>query len=262
MTETKEMLGDKVYNFFLSKGAEYLICLLLIVITSLGGVDIFKAVIDDTLAYWTKDQALKGFLCVASVVWVIISIGLPWNHKNLTYYSNAEIREEEYYKIILNIAFFYFICVYTYCGFESKDFRPEALSSVLCGIAMIFVYHFRKNYILENMFSIRPIHYSTEYLDYINRKIPDDEPHLEIGQSMLVSLKEMPRNEKEKNEVEIKNPNTPDNPAMICKINNRALANKLREGGCELNVKLFEIGDYGRVTLEMFLDCNEEITAK
>ena len=68
--------------------------------------------------------------------------------------------------------------------------------------------------------------------------------------------------EKEEKEVEIKNPNTPDNPAMICKINNRVLANKLREGGCELKVKLLEIKDYGWVTLEMFLDCNEEITAK
>ena len=71
---------------------------------------------------------------------------------------------------------------------------------------MCFVYFSRKEYILKNMFSIKPIHYIAEYLDYTNRKILDDEPHLEIGQSMLVSLKKIPRNEEEKKEVEIRNP--------------------------------------------------------
>ena len=259
-----QILYHKLYSFFTTKGVELLIYLLIILAT-------FKGVVNDhifirvTFTDWTKLQVLLVFLGYVSLVWVIISIWYPWKHINLTDNLNAEIRKEPSYReqLLLNAL----VCGIMILALQFSDELPRrwefnTATSIIIGGFMCNVYFSRKEYILKNMFSIKPIHYIAVYLDYINRKILDDEPHLEIGQSMLVSLKEMPRNEKEEKEVEIKNPNTPNNPAMICKINNRVLANKLREGGCELKVKLLKTESYGVVTLEMFLDCNEEITAK
>ncbi|MDG1720181.1 MAG: hypothetical protein P8I31_02900 [Bacteroidia bacterium] len=259
-----QILYHKLYSFFTTKGVELLIYLLIIVAT-------FKGVVNDqgriagSLADWTKGQVLFVIFSYVLVVWVIISMLYPWKHKNLTDYTNAKIRKAPSYRKLLLLRALYFAVMMSFLYFSDDTDMPMELNTVFSlflGILMCFVYFSRKKYILENMFSIKPIHYIAEYLDYINRKILDDEPHLEIGQSMLVSLRKIPRNEEEEEEVEIRNPNTPNSPALICKINNRVLADKLREGGCELKVKLFEIGDYGRVTLEMFLDCDEEIKAK
>lgn len=91
-----------------------------------------------------------------------------------------------------------------------------------------------------------------KYQDYINHKIADDEPHLTINQNFDVSLKSLPRNDSEKNLIEIKNPNTPINPALVYKIEDKDLADALRNGFV-LRAKLIEIKEEGNLEIELSL---------
>jgi hypothetical protein len=91
-----------------------------------------------------------------------------------------------------------------------------------------------------------------KYEDYLKYKIPDDEPHLNINQYFDVKLKSLPRNASEKNLIEIKNPNTPINPALVHKIEDKDLAQALRDG-YELRAKLIEIKEEGNLEIEMWL---------
>jgi hypothetical protein len=91
-----------------------------------------------------------------------------------------------------------------------------------------------------------------KYQDYINHKIADDEPHLTINQNFDVSLKSLPRNDSEKNLIEIKNPNTPINPALVYNIKDKDLADALRDGYV-LKAKLIEIKEEGNLEIEFSL---------
>jgi hypothetical protein len=91
-----------------------------------------------------------------------------------------------------------------------------------------------------------------KYEDYINHKIVDDEPHLTINQYFDVNLKSLPRNSSEKNVTQIKNPNTPINPVLVYKIEDKDLADAIREGYI-LKVKLVEIKEEGNLEIELSL---------
>jgi hypothetical protein len=91
-----------------------------------------------------------------------------------------------------------------------------------------------------------------KYQDYINHKIADDEPHLTINQNFDVSLKSLPRNDSEKNLIEIKNPDTPINPALVYNIKDKDLADALRDGYV-LKAKLIEIKEEGNLEIELSL---------
>ena len=91
-----------------------------------------------------------------------------------------------------------------------------------------------------------------KYQDYINHKIADDEPHLTINQNFDVSLKSLPRNDSEKNLIEIKNPDTPINPALVYKIEDKDLADTLRNGYI-IKAKLIAIKEEGNLEIELSL---------
>jgi hypothetical protein len=91
-----------------------------------------------------------------------------------------------------------------------------------------------------------------KYQDYINHKIADDEPHLTINQNFDVNLKSLPRYDSEKNLIEIKNPNTPVNPSLVYKIEDKDLAQTLRDGYV-LKAKLIEIKEEGNLEIELWL---------
>ena len=96
------------------------------------------------------------------------------------------------------------------------------------------------------------IRLQVKYQDYLNNKIVDDEPHLTINQNFDVSLKSLPRNDSEKNLIEIKNPNTPINPALVYKIEDKDLADDLRIGYV-LRAKLIAIKEKGNLEIELSL---------
>jgi hypothetical protein len=91
-----------------------------------------------------------------------------------------------------------------------------------------------------------------KYEDYLKNRISDDEPHLTINQNFDVSLKSLPRNDSEKNLIEIKNPNTPINPALVYNIKDKDLADALRDGYV-LKAKLIEIKEEGNLEIELSL---------
>lgn len=105
------------------------------------------------------------------------------------------------------------------------------------------------SYIMYKGHSLRM---DAKYQDYINHKIVDDEPHLTINQNFDISFKSIPRNDSEKNLIEIKNPNTPINPALVYKIKDKFLANFLRDGFV-LSAKLIEIKENGNLEIELSL---------
>ena len=90
-----------------------------------------------------------------------------------------------------------------------------------------------------------------KYEDYINHKIADDEPHLTINQYFDVNLKSLPRNSSEKDLIEIKNLNTPINPALVYKIEDGELAQLIRDSYV-LNAKLIEIKEEGSLEIELW----------
>jgi hypothetical protein len=141
------------------------------------------------------------------------------------------------------------------------------LSSNLISLEFECFYHCFIHYVIINVYLKRnkvldsyPVEFLKsnklriieKYQDYINHKIVDDEPHLTINQYFDVSLKSLPRDSYEKDSIEIKNPNAPMIPALVCKINDEDLAKTLRSGYV-LKAKLIEIKEEGNLEIELSL---------
>lgn len=94
-----------------------------------------------------------------------------------------------------------------------------------------------------------------EYFDYKNGNIPDDEPHLIINQEFSVTMKELPRNKDEENEIFIYNSNTPASPAFVTKICDSGLAELLRADYI-LKTRLTSIKKHGELEIMMWLEKN------
>jgi len=105
------------------------------------------------------------------------------------------------------------------------------------------------SYIMYKGYSLRM---DAKYQDYLNHKIVDDEPHLTINQNFDISFKSIPRNDSEKELIEIKNPNAPIHPAIVHKIKDEFLANWLRDGYV-LRAKLIAINEEGNLEIELSL---------
>ncbi len=88
------------------------------------------------------------------------------------------------------------------------------------------------------------------YEDYINKKINDDEPHLNLNQSFEFTVKKLPRNESEKNTIEISNNNTPNNSALIARIEDCGLASAIRNGDV-IKSRLVSIGEFAKLEIEI-----------
>jgi hypothetical protein len=101
-----------------------------------------------------------------------------------------------------------------------------------------------------NMLSLRM---NVKYEDYINHKIVDDEPHLKVNQFLKPLKKEYPRTSEEKKTIEIRNYETPANPALVTKIVDFGLS-KIIDDGYDLKVRVVAIKDYGELEIEMWLD--------
>lgn len=129
-------------------------------------------------------------------------------------------------------------------------------------VHLIIFYIIKNHHSTLNSFPIKfmksnSLRIIVKYQDYLNNKIVDDEPHLTINQNFDVSLKSLPRNDSEKILIEIKNPNTPINPALVYNIKDKDLADALRDGYV-LKAKLIEIKEEGYLEIEMWLDDNHK----
>jgi hypothetical protein len=138
------------------------------------------------------------------------------------------------------------------------DILPEELTIQFNPVTHAVIYYLISRWkSLRNSFPVNfmksnSLRLIVKYQDYINHKIADDEPHLTINQNFDVSLKSLPRNDSEKNLIEIKNPDTPINPALVHKIKDKDLADALR-GGYELRAKLIAIKEEGNLEIELSL---------
>ena len=140
----------------------------------------------------------------------------------------------------------------------NSDITKEGLVLVMLFFINIWIYFIilnrteeLKSFPVEFVKSSK-IRLQVKYQDYLNNKIVDDEPHLTINQNFDVSLKSLPRNDSEKNLIEIKNPNTPINPALVYKIEDKDLADDLRIGYV-LRAKLIAIKEKGNLEIELSL---------
>jgi len=89
-----------------------------------------------------------------------------------------------------------------------------------------------------------------EYEDYINKRIIDDEPHLYLNQSFEFQLKNLPRNDSEKNTIEIRNNHTPVNSALVARIEDYGLANAIRNGSV-IKSRLVSIREFANLEIEI-----------
>lgn len=81
-----------------------------------------------------------------------------------------------------------------------------------------------------NLMKKRNLRLLFNYDDYTNGRISDDEPHLIEYQYFELSIKHLPRNMKERKLIEIRNNNTPNNSALIARIEDFGLAEAIRSG--------------------------------
>jgi hypothetical protein len=91
-----------------------------------------------------------------------------------------------------------------------------------------------------------------KYTDYVNKKIVDDAPHLEVGQEFDVVLNPSPRSQKEKIQVQIRNSETPNFPALVTEFHYPDLHKAITDA--EKNqerfvIKLLEVFPNGKVLL-------------
>jgi hypothetical protein len=156
---------------------------------------------------------------------------------------------------------FIFLFVYLLTYFNFLELEIEKLEKLYfyhhCFIHTVIILVFVwRNTVLESypveFLKSNKLRIIEKYQDYINHKIADDEPHLTINQYFDVSLKSLPRNTYEKDSIEIKNPNAPMIPALVCKINDEDLAETLRSGYV-LKAKLIEIKEEGNLEIELSL---------
>jgi hypothetical protein len=98
---------------------------------------------------------------------------------------------------------------------------------------------------------------NVKYEDYINHKIVDDEPHLKVNQFLMPLKKEYPRTSEEKETIELRNYETPANPALVTKIVDFGLS-KIIDDGYDFKVRVVAIKDFGELEIEMWLDDNQK----
>lgn len=190
-------------------------------------------------------------------IFLIVKLIYPFKSK----YNFTNLERKFHPFFIHDGKFNYFIIIFLLPGIQVlgdyfKNKTPESsgfdiwLHGVIVAILMTRVELLNKfptKFIKSN--NVRLI---VKYEDYINHKIADDEPHIKINQHFEVNLKSLPRNDYEKNLIEIKNPNTPIYPALVYKIEDVYLANAIREGYI-LKAKLIKIKEEGNLEIELSL---------
>jgi hypothetical protein len=164
--------------------------------------------------------------------------------------------DEKIMLLVITLFGFIFIIIYNYFDFISLAWKGlfDIMAHIII-LSVIIITNKVINYFPIKFMKSNSLRIIVKYQDYINHKIALDEPHLTINQNFDVSLKLLPRNDSEKNLIEIKNPNTPINPALVYKIEDKDLADALRNGFI-LRAKLIEIKEEGNLEIELSLKEN------
>jgi hypothetical protein len=128
--------------------------------------------------------------------------------------------------------------------------------SIFLHLYIYFIIRLRKGYLEKfptKLLKKNKIRMVVVYEDYINQKIVDNEPHLTSGQFFKVVKKEYSRNSEEEITIEIRNTESPEYPALVTKINDISLSEKINER-YELKVRVVEMMSFAKVEIELWLE--------
>jgi hypothetical protein len=212
------------------------------------------------------------FVCLAILIFQIIALTQmlknkksKYNFKNFQRNFHPFFKDEnqEYklsgYIFLLVVIFLFHILIPLIVNYFSKDglgFNIPTLFAFYAHVAILSEAHDRNNTLDKlpvKLMQKHKISLILPYEDYINKKIVDDEPHLQLNQSFEFTVKKVPRTESEKATIEIKNNNTPNNPALISSIEDSDLANIIRNGGA-VKSRLISIGEFAKLEIELSID--------
>ena len=167
-------------------------------------------------------------------------------------YENEHEEIDFFFIFYLFIGFIILIIIFSYYQNTSKNHLFFETFGLFCGEIIIKkIENFNKlpiNYLKNNR-----IRMLIKYEDYINYKIADGKPHIEVNQFLEVIKKEYPRTSVEKETIEIRNFQTSGSPALVTKFNDSRLVKAIDEGH-ELKVRIFDIKEYGEIEIEMWLE--------
>ena len=217
------------------------------------------------------DGFIFSILCLAIFIFQIVILVQIFQGKTSKYlYTNFEREFHPFFKdenqkdelnsyigISIFIVIIYFVIPYIIMYFiDDQSVDPPTLLAIYVHYGIIKIIYDRKetlNKLPIKLMKANNIRLLLKYDDYLNKQISDDEPHLLINQSFELKIKNLPRNEKEKNLIEIRNKNTPNNSALISMIEDSGLANAIRSGEV-IKTRLVSIREFAELEIEISID--------
>ena len=167
---------------------------------------------------------------------------------------------EDGYNVLLGAAFFTLLLTSWHFFLDNNNFQSDIhffmMNLLFCFIVIIMFLkkrEFYQTFPFSHLLS-RNLNLFTLYLDYKNNIIEDDKPFIEINQFFEVKAREYPRNSVEENEVLILNPKTPKKPALVTIIEDKNLADMVREGKYELKAQLISIQELTILEIDLWLE--------
>jgi hypothetical protein len=155
----------------------------------------------------------------------------------------------------LGPGFFCFFVVVIYNYFQENSFELISVINIYAMFCAGFI--FSRYEVLTKfpiyILKIQSLKMNVKYEDYLHHKIVDDEPHLKVNQFLMPLKKEYPRTSEEKETIELRNYETPANPALVTKIVDFGLS-KIIDDGYNLKVRVVAIKDFGELEIEMWLE--------
>jgi hypothetical protein len=228
-----------------------------------------------TLHFKNKDYfsgIFSSILCIAILIFQIAVLTQILKNKtskhkftnfkrNFHPFFKDENQDDLLFKYILIsigsfILWFIFPLILDYFSKDDLGYNPSTLFAVYAHFGILYAVSARNNTLDKlpvKLMKTNKITLILPYEDYINKKIIDDEPHLKLNQSFEFKIKNLPRNESEKNTIEIRNNNTPINSALITKIEDWGLANAIRNGNA-IKSRLVSIGEFAKLEIELSLE--------
>ena len=207
--------------------------------------------------------ALIGLVIyILFIIWKIFILYLILNLPKIKYkYSNFEISFHPFFKPfpyvwLLSILSIFLIIYFSDDINKIPSGRMIVFHSFIVGLFTVAIISVREgeiNKLPVKLMQIKKIRMIVEYQDYINHKISDDEPHLILNQFFETRFKEVYRDNNEKNSLEIRNPNTPENSALVTILEDEELS-KLIRNGKQLKIKLIDILEFGKLEIDLWIE--------
>jgi hypothetical protein len=164
---------------------------------------------------------------------------------------------------VIRIILYFFTLIISYnINYNSQNFvfgdlYNYLVSFLICGIYLMVNLRIRKEAILAfptNELYNQKLILISNYLDYQNKNIENDDPCISNHQAFSIQVKELPRNSFEENQVLILNPKTPKKSAIVTIIEDKNLADIVRKGESELKAQLVSIQEHTKLEIALWLE--------